>query len=204
MVSPPRKEISAAEENGLLKKDSITEKDEDSAAGGLAAEETLASAAIVVEETSGKVAEPTNMDDLDEHSSGTLYGKESSGTKDVLEREINSLDATDEKDTVTKEDMAAVKTNSSKFDVRNMRTFTKKNCKVSLLSSRSIILMLLFSMVTVCNSSSCAGCEDLVGAKSGKAWEFQAGLDCAALATYGYCPDMGAMDLGEGAANDKW
>ena len=204
MVSPPRKEISAAEENGLLKKDSITEKDEDSAAGGLAAEETLASAAlIVVEETSGKVAVPTNIDKLDEHNSGTLRAEESSGSKNLVESKINAAAETDEKDTVAKKDMAAPRNNSSNSDVRNMHTFTKKNCKLSTLSSRLIILMVLFSMVTVCNSSSCVGCEDLPGTKSGIAWN-DGSDDCDAYAANDYCPDYGAGDYEEGAANDKW
>ena len=105
---------------------------------------------------------------------------------------------------VTTTDMATVKNNSSNFDVRNMRTFTTKCSKLSSLSSPSIILMLLFSMVTVCNSSSCAGCEDLVGAKSGIAWDDGYGDGCAAFATNDYCPGFGADDEGEGAANDKW
>ena len=50
---------------------------------------------------------------------------------------------------------------------------------------------------------SCVGCEDLVGAKSGKAWEFQAGVGCAEFSS-GACPEHGADDNGEGAANDKW
>ena len=50
----------------------------------------------------------------------------------------------------------------------------------------------------------CGGCEDLVGAKSGKAWEMD-GEGCAAFATNGLCPYYGADDrYGEGAANDKW
>ena len=205
LVSPPRTEISAAEKTVLPEKDYVTEKEEDSAAGGFVAEETLASVAlIVVEETSGKVAVPTNIDKLDEHNSGTLRAEESSGSKNLVESKINAAAETDEKDTVAKKDMAAPRNNSSNFDVRNMRTFTKKNCILSSLSSPSIILALLFSMFTVCNSSSCAGCEDLVGAKSGKAWEFQAGVDCAEFQTHGACHEYGADDNGEGAANDKW
>ena len=105
---------------------------------------------------------------------------------------------------VTTADMATVINNSSNFDVRNMRTFTTKKCKLSSLSSPSIIFMLLFSMVTVCNSSSCAGCEDLVGASSGIAWDDGYGGGCAAFATEDLCPDYGTDDEGEGAANDKW
>ena len=108
------------------------------------------------------------------------------------------------KATVTIEDQATVKNNSSNFGVRNMGTFTTKNCKLSSLSSPTIILALLFSMVTVCNSSSCAGCEDLVGATSGIAWDDGYGEDCAAFATNDYCPGYGTDDKGEGAANDKW
>ena len=104
--------------------------------------------------------------------------------------------------TVTTADMAAVKNNSSNFDVSNMCTFTTKNCKLSSLSSPSIIIVLLFSMVTVCNSSSCVGCEDLVGAKSGIAWDDGYGGGCAAM--HGYCANWGTDDEGEGAANDKW
>ena len=68
LVSPLRTEISAAEKTVLPEKDYVTEKEEDSAAGGLVAEETLASVALIVveetsvEETSGKVAVPTNID----------------------------------------------------------------------------------------------------------------------------------------------
>ena len=205
LVSPLRTEISAAEKTVLPEKDYVTEKEEDSAAEGLVAEETLASVAlIVVEETSGKVAVPTNIDKLDEHNSGTLRAEESSGSKNLVESKINAAAETDEKDTVAKKDMAAPRNNSSNFDVRNMRTFTKKNCKLSSLSSPSIILALLFSMVTVCNSSSCAGCEDLVGAKSGIAWDDGYGDGCVAFQTDDYCPDFGEDDEGEGAANDKW
>ena len=198
LVSPPRTEISAAEKTVLSEKDYVTETEEDSAVGSLVAEETLASAAlIVVEETSGKVAVPTNIDKLsiDEHNSGA---------KNLVESKINAAAETDEKFTVAKEDMAAPKNNSSNSDVRNMHTFTKKNCKLSSLSSRSIILMVFFSMVTVCNSSSCAGCADLVGAKSGIAWDDGSGDGCASYKTNDWCPSMGTSDYGEGAANDKW
>ena len=106
--------------------------------------------------------------------------------------------------TVTTKDLAAVRNNSSNVDVRNMRTFTTKNCKLSSLSSPSIILALLFSMFTVCNSSSCTGCADLVGATSGIVWDDGEGYGCAAYASENYCPEYGADDYGEGAANDKW
>ena len=52
---------------------------------------------------------------------------------------------------------------------------------------------------------SCVGCEDLVGASSGKAWDDGSGKGCAAFKTNdNYCPDYGTDDGGEGAANDKW
>ena len=166
-------------------------------------QETLASTAlIVVDETSGKVAAPTNIDELFKHNSGILCAEESSGLKNLGQGERGAAAATDEKDTVTKENMAAVKNNSSNFGVRNMSTFTKKNCQLSSLSSRSIILMLLFSMVTLCNSSSCVGCEDLPGTKSGIVWDDGYGGGCAAF--HDYCADYGTDDQGEGAANDKW
>ena len=59
-------------------------------------------------------------------------------------------------------------------------------------------------MVTVCNSSSCAGCADLVGASSGIAWVDKYGAGCAVFKTKNWCPSYGALNEGEGAANDKW
>ena len=204
LVSPPRTKISTAEETTLSEKNSITENG--SAAGGSVAQETLDPTAlivVVVDETSGKVAAPTNIDELFKHNSGTLCAEESSGLKNLGQGERGAAAATDEKDTVTKENMAAVKNNSSNSDVRNMCTFTKMNCQLSSLSSRSIILMVFFSMVTVCNSSSCVGCEDLPGTKSGIAWN-DGSDDCDAYAANDYCLDYGAGDYEEGAANDKW
>ena len=49
---------------------------------------------------------------------------------------------------------------------------------------------------------SCTGCEDLLGAKSGIAWDDGYGDGCAAFKDL--CPDYGTDDEGEGAANDKW
>ena len=49
----------------------------------------------------------------------------------------------------------------------------------------------------------CVGCEDLVGASSGKAWEMDE-EGCAAFKTNDLCPDHGTDDEGEGTANDKW
>ena len=51
---------------------------------------------------------------------------------------------------------------------------------------------------------SCVGCEDLVGAKSGIAWDDGLGDGCAIFQTNDYCPSLGTSDYGEGAANDKW
>ena len=71
-------------------------------------------------------------------------------------------------------------------------------------ATKGLFCLATSSRCTIFAVGTCDGCKDLVGAKSGIAWDDGEGEGCAAFATNGYCPDYGADDDGEGAANDNW